>query len=115
MNILPMLLVCFGDITGPEATQAVARAMVANLSHKVSSSCPRSCVAWTTTSGAPRKDPRNSSAMSALPGSSSARLPQRRTLVDERSAIDTHPKVVDAATQALKSVGDVILNPRLSL
>ena len=39
-------------------------------------------------------------------------LPQIVPRLSE-ALIDTHPKVVDAATQALKSVGDVIRNPEI--
>ena len=117
IHVLPMLLARFGDQSEfvRDATASAARAVMGQLSAQgVKLVLPAIMEgledkAWRTKQGSVRM----LGAMSACaPKQLGACLPQIVPRLSE-TLVDTHPKVVDAATEALKAVGEVIRNPEI--
>lgn len=117
VTILPMLLVSFGDQTESVrlACEGAAQKIMKNLSAQgVKLVLPALLEGlrddqWRTKSGSAKLLGAMSSCAPKQLGSCLPQIVPRLS----QALVDTHPKVVDAASLALKSIGDVIKNPEI--
>ena len=117
VTILPMLLVSFGDQTESVrlACEGAAQKIMKNLSAQgVKLVLPALLDGlrddqWRTKSGSAKL---LGAMSSCAPKQLGGCLPQIVPRLS-KALVDTHPKVVDAASLALKSIGDVIKNPEI--
>jgi len=117
VTILPMLLVSFGDQTESVrlACEGASQKIMKNLSAQgVKLVLPALLEGlrddqWRTKSGSAKLLGAMSSCAPKQLGSCLPQIVPRLS----QALVDTHPKVVDAASLALKSIGDVIKNPEI--